>query len=275
MKKKILGIIGFPLGHSYSPKLHNYWNKKNNLNIKYKKFATRKRELKKIINRLRTKEIYGLNVTIPHKTEIIKYLDELRGDAKITRSVNTIVTKKNKLIGENTDVYGFEFGFLKKIKKNKKKKVLILGAGGVVPSVIYALKKNKIRNITICHRSKKRIDYIKRIFRKKFSIIKWKERNNFLSKNDIVINATSLGMKTKKNLDLNINLFKSNSVYFDLVYNPLNTSMIKKLKKKNINTLDGLDMFIKQAEKSFFLWHKKKIYLNSSEKRKIFKNLYD
>ena len=82
-------------------------------------------------------------------------------------------------------------------------------------------------------------------------------------------------MKTKKNLDLNVDSFKSNSVYFDLVYNPLNTSMIKKLKRKKIKTLDGLDMFIKQAEKSFFLWHKKKTYLNLSEKRKIFRNLYD
>ena len=276
MKKKypnLFGVIGFPLGHSYSPVLHNFWIKQKKINATYKKFEIKKNKLKKIIKKIKNKEISGLNVTIPHKTSVLSFLDKIQGDARITRSVNTILYKGGKVIGENTDVYGVERGFLNKIKNLNNKTVFILGAGGVVPSVILALKKRNVKKIILCNRTMKKIRRIKRLFKKNFQSIAWENRNKLISKGDIIINATSLGMKGNSDLLIDVNLVKQNAIYCEIIYNPLNTKTVEKLKKLKIKTLSGLDMFIYQAEKSFILWHSKKPKLNLKTKKKIFSKL--
>ena len=106
--KKNFLVIGNPIKHSLSPFLHNYWFHKNNINCEYKKLATTKSSIKKILKRVRKREIEGINVTIPFKNSVIKHLDVLKGDALKTSSVNTVYLNKNKLIGDNTDVYGFQ-----------------------------------------------------------------------------------------------------------------------------------------------------------------------
>tara|TARA_Y100000590_G_scaffold467671_1_gene647400 strand:- start:66 stop:899 length:834 start_codon:yes stop_codon:yes gene_type:complete len=273
--KKLYAVIGTPLGHTYSPRLHNYWIKKKRINAKYKKFDIKKNRLKKIIKQIKKKEIYGLNVTIPHKVSVINFLDKIEGNARITRSVNTILYKKGKIIGENTDVHGVENGFIKKIHNIKNKSVYILGAGGVVPSIILALKKHKVKKIVLCNRTGKKIKKIKQLFKQNFHSYTWKNRNKFISKADVIFNATSLGMKNKPNLHIDTNLIRKKSIYCEVIYNPLETKTIKKLKKLKIKTLSGLNMFINQAQQSFYLWHKQMPKLSSSEKIKIFKNLYD
>ena len=271
--KKLFGVIGFPLGHSYSPNIHNFWIKQKKIIAKYKKFEIKVKGLNKVIEKIRNREINGLNVTIPYKIKVIKFLDAIEGDAKITQSVNTILFKNGKVVGENTDVYGIQRGFLKKIKNIKKKTVFILGAGGVVPSIILALKKNHVKKIVLCNRTMEKIKTIRKLFNKKFLSIKWKNRNKFMPRADIIFNATSLGMKKKPELNINTDLFKKKAIYCEIIYNPLKTETIKKLNKLNIKSIDGLDMFIYQAEKSFILWHKKKPKLTLQSKRKIFNKL--
>ena len=273
--KKIYAVIGTPLGHTYSPKLHNYWIKKKKINAIYKKFDIKKNKLRSIIKQIKNQKLYGLNVTIPHKISVINFLDKIEGDARITKSVNTILYQKGKIIGENTDVYGVENGFLKKIHNIKNKTVYVLGAGGVVPSIILALKKYKVRKIILCNRTEKKIKKIKKLFGQNFNSFAWKNRNKFIPKADVIFNATSLGMKNKPDLYINTNLIQKKAIYCEVIYNPLETKTIKKLKKLKIKTLSGLNMFINQAQKSFYLWHKKKVKLNFREKTKIFKNLYD
>ena len=270
---KIYGVLGFPLKHSFSPKLHNYWFRKLKINATYKKFEVSEKKIKKLIKKIKLKKVYGLNVTVPYKLKVIKTLNRLNGDAKFTRSVNTIFYKNNKLIGENTDVYGFERGFLKKIKNIKKKTALILGAGGVVSSIVLALKRNKIKKIIICNRTLKKIYSLKKRFKINFQVEIWKNRNKQLNNADIIINATSLGMKNKPSLILDVRRIKPKSVYCEIVYNPLKTKVIKQCLKRGIKTLNGLDMFIFQAARSFYFWHKKKTTLNLKEKKLIFKNL--
>ena len=139
MKKYL--VIGNPIDHSLSPKLHNYWIKKNKIDAVYEKQLLTKDDLEKIISKLKLGEIDGINVTVPFKNTVISYIDELSEEAKKTQSVNTIYCENNKTIGHNTDIAGFELG-LRHFKYNVSgKKVLILGAGGVVPSIIFALKK--------------------------------------------------------------------------------------------------------------------------------------
>ena len=139
MKKYL--VIGNPIGHSLSPKLHNYWIKKNNLDCIYEKKQLKEGDLKNIIEDVRMGKIDGINVTTPFKNKIITYLDELTSDAKQTQSVNTIYKEKDRVCGHNTDVSGFELALRRINYSVKNKIVFILGAGGVVPSVILALKR--------------------------------------------------------------------------------------------------------------------------------------
>ena len=147
MIEKQYGIIGKPLAHSLSPTLHNFWFRKNNLKANYSLIEIEKDQIKDVIRKIKTKELQGINVTVHYKQEVIPYVDLIINDAKKTESINTIyLNKENKIVGDNTDVYGFEQSFLnKKTNINLTNKIfLILGAGGVTPSLIYALKKNNI-----------------------------------------------------------------------------------------------------------------------------------
>ena len=189
--KKFL-VIGNPIEHSLSPELHNYWIKNNGINAIYEKQKLNENELEKIISKVKDKKINGINVTVPFKKKIIPYLDELSFEAQSTQSVNTIYLKDNKVIGHNTDIFGFETSIKKSDYNLNNKEVLILGAGGVVSSIIFALIKMKVSKIKICNRTKEKAENLKKIY-KNLEIIKWGEVSNF----DMIINATSLGLKKR------------------------------------------------------------------------------
>ena len=258
MIEKQYGIIGKPLSHSLSPVLHNYWFKKNNITANYSLIEIQKEQIKDVINKIRTKELHGVNVTVPYKQDVIPHLDIIVNDAKETSSINTIyLNTENKIVGENTDVYGFEQSFISKLKNEDiiKKNILILGAGGVAPSIIYALKKKQIEKLFISNRTLQKAKNIK----KKFpfvEIIAWEKIFQKTEEMDIIINTTSLGMKNGSNFETLIQRFKPGLIYYDVIYNPLETKMLKNFKKNIVKTFNGLEMFLFQAQKSFFLWNK-------------------
>ena len=161
MNKNFL-VIGNPIEHSLSPKLHNYWIKKNNLKASYDKKFLEHDEIRQLILDLREEKIHGLNVTIPFKKTVIPFLDILSEEARNSQSVNTIYKKKNKIIGDNTDIEGFKIGLETTGQVIKNKKALILGAGGVVPSIIIALKKMQISKIYLSNRTKLKAIEIKK-----------------------------------------------------------------------------------------------------------------
>ena len=183
-------VIGNPINHSLSPKLHNHWFKENKIDAVYEKIKIDENDLKNIIAKCKEKKINGINVTVPFKKKVIPYLDNLSVEAEQTQSVNTIVFKEGGLIGHNTDIVGFEKG-IKALNFNMKdKKILILGAGGVVPSIIFALKKMNVLEISISNRTKQRAENLKNLF-KNLKVLEWGNLSDF----DVVINATSLGLK--------------------------------------------------------------------------------
>ena len=141
MKKYL--VIGNPIEHSLSPKLHNYWIKKNNINAVYEKKMVKKEEIESVISDVKYQKISGINVTVPFKKFVIPFLDYLSPEAEESQSVNTIYLENNKIIGHNTDIAGFELGIKSINYEVKNKKIFILGAGGVVSSIILALKKNE------------------------------------------------------------------------------------------------------------------------------------
>ena len=249
MKKYL--VIGNPIDHSLSPKLHNYWIKKNKIDAIYEKKLLIEGDLEKIILKLKSGEIDGINVTVPFKNSVIPYIDELSIEAEKTQSVNTIYCKNNKTIGHNTDIAGFELG-LRHFKYNVlEKKVLILGAGGVVPSIIFALKKMGALHITLSNRTKSKAEDIKKNF-PEIKIIDWGKIVEF----DMIINATSIGLNNDDEIKLNYNDFGKNKFFYDVIYNPKQTNFLKKAKELGNMTNNGKMMFIYQAHQAFAIWHK-------------------
>jgi shikimate dehydrogenase len=257
MTDKKFGIIGKPLSHSLSPLLHNYWFKKYNIKASYTLIETEINQIGKVINKIKKKELKGINITVPYKQKVIPYLDLVINDAKKTSSVNTIyLNDDNKIVGENTDVYGFDCSFIKKLNEKDLlgKNILIFGAGGVTSSIIYSLLKKNIKKISISNRTTKKAITLKKKF-PFIEIILWKDINNKSQDADVIINTTSLGMKNGSNFNQVIKKFKENLIYYDVVYNPLETTMLKNFKKKKIKTFNGLEMFLYQGQKSFYLWN--------------------
>ena len=244
-------VIGNPIKHSLSPELHNYWIKQNGLDAIYEKKRLDDKDLGNLISDVKKGNINGINVTVPFKNTIIPYLDELSSEAKKTQAVNTICLKNKKIFGHNTDIEGFECA-IKKINFNfKNKKIFILGAGGVVPSIVYASMKMRSSEILISNRTMENAEKVKSNF-DNVKLINWGEVPNF----DVIINATSLGLNQNDYLNLDFNKMGKNKLFYDVIYNPSETNFLKSAKEYGNVAENGKLMFIYQAASAFNLWHR-------------------
>ena len=249
MKKYL--VIGSPIEHSLSPKLHNHWIKENNIDAVYDKKQLNENAIKGIIDEVKNEKINGINVTAPFKKSVIPFLDELTALADEAQSVNTIFKKNNKVFGDNTDIGGFEQG-LKHINYSvKNKKIFILGAGGAAPSIIIALEKMGAIKIILSNRTKKKAEDLKKA-RPGLEIIDWGAIPDF----DMIINATSLGLKKTDEIKLNYADIGPNKLFYDIIYNPKETKFLSKAKQFGNQIENGKMMFIYQARLAFELWHK-------------------
>ena len=265
-------VIGSPIKHSSSPFLHNYWFHKNKINCEYKKLETTKSSIKKILNKVRKREIEGINVTIPFKNSVIQYLDILKGDALKTSSVNTVYLNKKKLVGDNTDVYGFSSGVLRKVK-TRIKTAGIIGAGGVASSIILALIQKGAKKIYITNRTFSKLKVFKKKFKKVIYPIKWNDRYKVFADVQILINVTSLGMLGQKDLKFDFSIFDKRINVVDIVYNPENTGFLKDASLNAHKIFTGLDMFIYQAQKAFFIWNGKNPKITKDIYKKLRKKI--
>jgi len=250
MIKKYL-VIGNPIEHSLSPKLHNYWFNKNNIDAVYDKKQINEADIKEIISEVRNGKIDGINVTVPFKKSVIPFIDELSSEAKKSQSVNTIYKENNKVLGHNTDISGFELAIRGKGYDIKDKKVFILGAGGVVPSIIIALKKMKVAKIFLSNRTKKKAEELKKTF-SNLEIVNWGETPEF----NMIINATSLGLSKNDEIKLNYEDIGVNKFFYDVIYNPNQTKFLSKARQFGNQIENGKMMFIYQAHQAFTIWHK-------------------
>jgi len=248
MKKYL--VIGNPIEHSLSPKLHNYWINENNIDALYDKKHLHENEVEGIIEEVKKEKINGMNVTVPFKKSIIPFLDQLTPIADQAQSVNVIFKKDNKIFGDNTDIGGFEHSFKNIDYDIKNKKVFILGAGGVVTSIILALKKLGVFKIFLSNRTKEKAENLKKNY-KDIEIIDWGENPDF----DVIINATSLGLKQNDQIKLNYKKIGKNKLFYDVIYNPRKTNFLLKGKELGNKTENGKMMFIYQAQLAFKIWH--------------------
>ena len=247
--KKFL-VIGNPIEHSLSPKLHNYWLKSYNLSGIYGKLEATLKDLPELCTSIKKGDLDGLNVTVPFKNRIIPHIDILSGNALRTQSVNTISIKEGNLIGNNTDIEGFEFSIKKLNYDVSDKTVLILGAGGVVPSIIFALEKMKASKILLSNRTKQKALNLKKLFRQ-IDIINWGDLPDF----DMVINATTLGLNKNDKFGMDFSKSGKNKLFYDVIYAPFSTEFSDAGDLPgNINE-NGFNMFLFQAQKAFTIWH--------------------
>ena len=253
-------VIGNPIDHSLSPKLHNYWMKKNNIKATYEKEKLDSHNLQNFILKIRNKNISGANVTVPFKKEVIPHLDKLTPDAEATQSVNTILYDNDKITGHNTDIGGFENAIKFTEYDLTKKKVFLLGSGGVVPSIIFALNKMKVSSITLSNRTKKKAEELQKFSNEKMlkkntlnliRVVNWGVIPEF----DMVINATSVGLNNDQKLDLDFSNIGKNKFFYDVTYNPKETKFLRTGKDLGNQTENGKKMFIYQAAEAFKIWH--------------------
>ena len=258
-----LGLIGYPLSHSFSPQIHTAALESCGLDGNYSLFPIHAQDqlgLKDLVSRVRSTEIHGLNVTIPHKQNVIPFLDELTPTAKAIGAVNTIYLRDNTLIGDNTDAPGF-LADLKKFlatetRRHGESRVLILGAGGSARAVVYALSNDGWK-ITLVARRPEQTEQLALSFQPhEIQITNYQLSNLDLSNLDLIVNTTPLGMTPDiqaspwpENLP-----FPKDAALYDLVYNPPETKLFKDARAQGLRAKTGLGMLIEQAALAFELW---------------------
>ena len=251
-------VIGNPIEHSLSPKLHNHWIKENNIEAVYDKKQLNENDIEGMISDVKKGKLDGINVTVPFKKSVIPFLDELTPLADEVQSVNTIYKENQKVIGHNTDVGGFKQSLEYINYKVKNKKVFILGAGGVVPSILKALEELKAAKVYISNRTKEKAKDLESHYKISLGLetVDWGQSPDF----DIIINATSLGLKNNDKIELDYNkhkpkFFRKKKLFYDVIYNPDKTNFLLKGEELGNETTNGKMMFICQAQLAFKIWH--------------------
>ncbi|WP_026674611.1 shikimate dehydrogenase [Alkalihalobacterium bogoriense] len=251
---KLFGLLGNPVGHSLSPAMHNEMFTFLQLPHYYHAFNVEETQLEKAVAGIKALGIAGFNVTIPHKVAIMKYLDEIDDEAKKIGAVNTVVVEDGKLIGYNTDGRGYLESLLDVTGLTlQQKSVLVIGAGGAARAIVTVLVSHGVGDVTICNRTKEKANTLaSETMTKSISI---QDAEQQLATFDLIINTTSVGMSPKINeMPLSLEKMKEGTVVSDLIYNPLETKLLKEAKKKNALIVEGVGMFVGQGALAFEKW---------------------
>lgn len=259
------GLIGYPLSHSMSAIIHNAAMKDLNITGTYEIIETLPEDLVSKIKYLKTNGYNGFNVTIPHKVPMVMFLDSFDEKANLAGSVNTIkITQDMRLIGYNTDIYGFKNAIPEKIQNSLNgERVAILGLGGACRGAVVALNELGVKNIDFYVRNiintTQTIEFLRKNFPEiAFEVYQMSSARDF-SNIKMLVNATPIGMKNHS-ADLLpvektvISTLNKDAIIYDIIYNPIKTKLILTAKEMGYNTVTGVDMFIYQAQKAFEIW---------------------
>lgn len=266
--KYLAAVIGDPISHSLSPKIHNFLIKKYGIDGAYLAIQVKKEELKQSSENLVKSGFRGFNVTLPHKEEIFKICDFTSKTAKLTGAVNTvIITDDKKLFGHNSDAEGF-LNNLKNTQNNfdlQNKTAFVIGAGGASRAIVYAIVKSGAKKIFITNRNQNRaVELIKNFTEfasDKKCQIEFLEHEEFaknLDKCDLLVNTTSLGMIGQDELSLDLKNLAKSAIVCDIVYKPLMTNLLKNAVANGNKITTGIGMLVEQALVGFEAWFKQK-----------------
>lgn len=257
---KTFAVIGDPIDHSLSPSIHNAAFKALGLDCTYIAYRIPRGELEAGIESLKKIKISGFNVTVPHKIEMMKFLNEQSQECKIIGAVNTVTNDNGRLIGYNTDMDGF----LEPIKKRNipinGSDVLLIGAGGAARAIVTGFAKEKARKITIANRTKEKGHALSKLASSlgvESESISLEEAGKVAGSYKFIVNATSIGLKNEPSPIDTLTINAENVVY-DIIYIPMNTDLIVQSKKKSATVIYGYEMLLGQAALAFEIWHNTK-----------------
>ena len=253
----VAAVLGHPINHSKSPKLHNYWLSLFNIDGYYIPLDIDPRNFENSIRALSGLGFVGANVTIPYKEKVLKIADKISDRAAIIGAANTLTfLQDGRIYADNTDGYGFLQNI--KCKYNDwsagEGTSVVFGAGGASRAILGALIEDGANEVILANRTRSRADQLRSDFGAKIKVVDWMKVQNYLSDASTVINATSLGMDGKAELPIPLQGLKKNTLVTDIVYTPLNTPLLKNAAKRGCRTVDGLGMLIHQAIPGFERW---------------------
>lgn len=279
-KTKVCAVIGDPIEHSLSPIIHNAAFQHLNLDFVYVAFRVKQDELGKAVQGIRGLNIHGLNVTMPHKTAIMKYLDEVEASAEVIGSVNTVLNADGKLIGFNTDGIGALNALRNNQVEPRGKRLLLLGAGGAAKAIAYQLA-SEVEELRILNRTEEKAKRLAEFLREKFNkkivgeVLSPKILKERLREADILINATSVGMHPHSDQTLvEREWLRPDLAVMDIVYDPLETRLLRYAKAVGAKVVNGVEMLLYQGAASFEIWCSRSAPLNIMREA-ILKNLVE
>ena len=265
---KTFAVIGDPIDHSLSPNIHSAAFRELNLECSYIAYRIPKGELKDGVEALKKIKISGFNVTIPHKVEMMKYLDRIDESCSLIGAVNTVENNDGVLKGYNTDMDGFLDPFKKKNLGIENSSVLLLGAGGAARAIVAGFAKEKAQHITIANRTLENANNLAQ-FANKIGLdadtIELDKVGRNLQDYNIIVNATSIGLKNESS-PISLESIKPKTIVYDIVYMPMNTDFLKKAKEKGATIIYGYEMLLGQAIRAFEIWHGTEAPYNAMKK---------
>lgn len=255
-RTKLTGVAGYPVAHSKSPLIHNYWLQKYGIDGVYMPLEIKPDDFPDVLRTLPKMGFSGINVTVPHKTAALQAVDELSAEALKAGAVNTVVVRKDgTLYGHNTD----GFGFLENIAESagrdiRRGTVVVLGTGGASRGVCAALSQTGCPEIRLVYRTLEKAERLAAEVGGNFRLVHWSEKEEALEGAGLLANATTLGMKGFEPLEIDLSRLPVSAVVSDLVYSPLKTDLLRCAEKRGNPTADGLGMLLHQARPAFRAW---------------------
>jgi shikimate dehydrogenase len=248
-------VIGWPSDHSRSPLIHNYWIKRHGLTAEYRREAVPPDLFPDFVRKLAERGYVGANVTIPHK-EAAFALSEPDDRARAVGAANTLWLEGGSLRSTNTDVEGFVENLDTATPRWDAglDSAIVLGAGGAARAIVFALLDRGIGRVHVVNRSFERAESLRARFGDKVHPARWEELTGLLGGSHLLVNTTSLGMTGQPDLEVNVDRLPESAVVVDIVYVPLETSLLAAAKKRGLRTADGLGMLLHQAVRGFSLW---------------------
>jgi shikimate dehydrogenase len=252
-------IIGWPVEHSRSPLIHNYWLKTYGIAGEYRREAVPPDEFEAFVQSLAARDYVGANVTVPHKEKALAFSlpDE---QARAVGAANTLWIAGGFLHATNTDVEGFlnNLDACAPQWDRGLDNAVVIGAGGAAHAVVYSLLTRRVERITVVNRTPRRAEVLRERFLERLQVAPWEQLNDLLGDATLLVNTTTLGMAGQPELGADIGRLPSHAIVVDLVYVPLVTPLIKAANAKGLRTADGLGMLLHQAVRGFELWFGKK-----------------
>lgn len=256
-RSRLAGVMGWPVAHSRSPRLHGFWLERYRIDGAYVPLAVQPERIGEALRALPVLGFRGANLTLPHKEAALEHLEEIDANARRLGAVNTVTVRDDgSLHGENTDGFGFLAHLRDTVDgwRAEGRVAVVLGAGGAARAIAAALDDDGARNVRVLNRTRARAEALAESLGGTIEALPWEERSDVLADADLLVNTTTLGMAGQPVLELNLSALPAAAVVYDIVYVPLETPLLKAARARGNPTVDGLGMLLHQARPGFEAW---------------------